>query len=61
MGGWLTFYFYQLGYTKKQEERHFRGVITLEVCAQTLSLNLHVIYSTIIGFVFLPYPLKRAI
>lgn len=21
----------QLGYTKKQEERHFRGVITLEV------------------------------
>ena len=22
----------QLGYTKKQEERHFRGVITLEVC-----------------------------
>lgn len=23
--------FLQLGYTKKQEERHFRGVITLEV------------------------------
>ena len=27
-----VFFLYQLGYTKKQEERHFRGVITLEVC-----------------------------
>ncbi|XP_020537374.2 dynamin-2B [Jatropha curcas] len=26
------FLFPQLGYTKKQEERHFRGVITLEEC-----------------------------
>lgn len=28
----VFFFLYQLGYTKKQEERHFRGVITLEVC-----------------------------
>lgn len=26
----------QLGYTKKQEERHFRGVITLEVSENLL-------------------------
>lgn len=26
---------FQLAYTKKQEERHFRGVIILEVCTIT--------------------------
>ena len=26
---------FQLAYTKRQEERHFRGVIILEVCAIT--------------------------
>lgn len=30
-------FFFQFGYTKKQEERHFRGVITLEVCPILLS------------------------
>lgn len=28
---WMNKFLIQLGYTKKQEERHFRGVITLEV------------------------------
>jgi hypothetical protein len=28
----VTIFPVQLGYTKKQEERHFRGVIVLEVC-----------------------------
>lgn len=32
-----TPFFFQFGYTKKQEERHFRGVITLEVCPILLS------------------------
>jgi hypothetical protein len=30
-GGSENFFNDQLGYTKKQEERHFRGVIILEV------------------------------
>jgi hypothetical protein len=34
----------QLGYTEKQEERHFRGVITLEVCI-TFAFIICVIYS----------------
>lgn len=29
----------QLGYTKKQEERHFRGVITLEVSITVIALE----------------------
>lgn len=40
---WIVFCFgSQLGYTKKQEERNFRGVITLEVCR--LPLTVYFLY-----------------
>lgn len=39
--------FLQLGYTKKQEERNFRGVITLEVCAGYLFHRIYVHFNSI--------------
>jgi hypothetical protein len=56
----LHFFLYQLGYTKKQEERHFRGVITLEVCI-TFSFILCVIYSMrlVYGYIIFALQLQR--
>jgi hypothetical protein len=47
----------QLGYTKKQEERHFRGVITLEVrttvnTCMLSDLRLVILFPKLLGILF---------